>query len=456
MGPAGRVGGRRYGRAMRIRAHLMQTPTRHELSSEQVLVAVDDDGLIVDVAMAGPDEVVDVDVDLGPDVVLMPGLVDSHLHAPQWPQLGTGLDLPLEEWLFEYTFPLEQRLTDPAFASEVWPAMVATLLAHGTTTVAYYATVSVETTTMLAETCAELGQRALVGRVAMDHPAGTPDWYRDADAAAGLAASRRSVEEIRAVGSPLVEPIITPRFAPACTDDLLAGLGALAAETGALVQTHCSESDWEHGYAFERFGCSDTDALASFDLIRDHTVLAHGDHLGDRDLDLLRAAGAGVAHCPLSNSYFGNAVLPARKLLDRGVRIGLGSDVAGGAQPGLLPQAAHAVTVSRMLEDGVDPAASSEHRGVPGSRITTLDAFWMGTMGGADLLGLPVGLIEPGRRFDAIAVDVARPGSPLQRWGGLDDDQRLFEKIVRLATPADITRVWVDGHQVAGTASDER
>ena len=440
---------------MRIRAHLMQTPTRHELESRVVLITVDGSGLITGIEADDTTDGAEVDIDLGDDRVLLPGLIDTHLHAPQWPQLGTGLDLPLEEWLFQYTFPLEQQLTDPAFAAEVWPAMVSTLLAHGTTTVAYYATVSVETTTMLAQTCIELGQRAFVGRVAMDHPEGTPGWYRDADAEAGIAASRRSIDEIGSLGSSLVAPIITPRFAPACTDELLAGLGALAAETGALVQTHCSESDWEHGYAFERFGCSDTEALASFELIRDHTVLAHGDHLGDADLDALLAAGAGVAHCPLSNSYFGNAVLPARKLLERGVRIGLGSDIAGGAQPGLLPQAAHAVTVSRMLEDGVDPAIEAGQRGVSDSRITTLDAFWMATAGGAELLGLPVGLLEVGRRFDAIAVDVGRSGSALQRWDGLDDDTRLFEKIVRIATPADISDVWVDGRRVAG-ASDER
>ena len=441
---------------MLIRAHLMQTPTRYRLESRVVLVAVDDDGLITEVEAAESAGAVDLDIDLGPDRVLLPGLIDTHLHAPQWPQLGTGLGLPLEEWLFKYTFPLERQLTDPVFAAEVWPAMVSTLLEHGTTTVAYYATVSVETTTMLAQACAELGQRAFVGRVAMDHPDNTPYWYRDADAAMGVAASQRSIDEIRALNSSLVAPIITPRFAPACTDELLSGLGALAAETGSAVQTHCSESDWEHNYAFQRFGCSDTEALDLFELVREHTVLAHGDHLGDGDLDIIRAAGAGVAHCPLSNSYFGNAVLAARKLLDRGVRIGLGSDVAGGAQPGLLPQAAHAVTVSGMLEDGVDSAIAAGERGVPGSRLTMLDAFWMATVGGADLLGLPVGLIEPGRRFDALAVDVGRERSPLRRWDGLDNDARLFEKIVQLATPADISYVWVDGCQVAGTSSPER
>ncbi|MEP1125586.1 MAG: amidohydrolase family protein, partial [Ilumatobacter sp.] len=87
-----------------------------------------------------------------------------------------------------------------------------------------------------------------------------------------------------------------------------------------------------------------------------------------------------------------------------------------------------------------------------GSRISITDAFWMATVGGADLLGLPVGLLEVGRQFDAVAVDTARPGSPLRVWDGVDDDDRTFEKVVRLATPADITDVWVSGRRVAGTA----
>jgi guanine deaminase len=430
-------------------ATIMQTPERHHLDVlRNVRVEVDNDGVIVSVEHVGADA--DADIVLPSTSVLIPGLVDTHIHAPQWPQLGTGLDLPLETWLFEHTFPLESKLTDPEFASQVWPDMVATLLAHGTTTAVYYATISVETTTMLAEACASAGQRALVGRVAMDHPDGTPTWYRDEDAAVGIAASAESIDQIRALGSRLVEPIITPRFAPACTDELLRGLGVLAASTGARVQTHCSESDWEHGYAFERFSMSDTEALDGFGLIRDHSVLAHGDHLGVDDLTTLAERGAGVAHCPLSNAYFANAVFPARRALEAGVRVGLGTDVAGGAQPGLLTQCADAVTMSRLLDDGVDPSIAAADRGVAGSRISIKDAFWMATAGGAELLGLDVGLLEVGRQFDAVAVDTARPGSALRTWDGIDDDERTFEKIVRLTTPADITGVWVAGDRVVG------
>jgi guanine deaminase len=439
--------------AFTIVGTIMQTPEAGRMEVRRdVAIAVDDDGLIVSVEPASRESgQSSADVVLPDSTVLIPGLVDTHIHAPQWPQLGTGLDLPLENWLFENTFPLEKRLTDPSFAAKVWPAMVRTLLAHGTTTATYYATVSVETTTMLAETCTQLGQRAFVGRVAMDHPDGTPEWYRDDDAAAGIAASAASIEAIEALGSDLVAPIITPRFAPACTDELLRGLGDLAGSTGVRVQTHCSESDWEHGYAFERFGMSDTDALDGFGLVRDHTVMAHGDHLGAEDIATLRKRGAGVAHCPLSNAYFANAVFPARRALDAGMRIGIGTDVAGGARPDLFSQCADAVTMSRLLEDGVDAGQAASDRGVNDSRISILDAFWMATRGGGELLGIDAGLLEPGRPFDAIAVDTARPGSALRVWPEVDDDARIFEKIVRLTTPADIEKVWVAGRHVAGT-----
>ncbi|MEM1335796.1 MAG: amidohydrolase family protein, partial [Actinomycetota bacterium] len=135
----------------KIAATVYQTPTPDRVEClERVRIDVGDDGYVRAMSPAdGP-----VDIDLGDDAVLLPGLVDTHIHAPQWPQLGTGLDLPLEQWLQEYTFPLERKATDPAFAQSVWDDLVAVLLAHGTTTAVYFATIDVETTTMLARTCA--------------------------------------------------------------------------------------------------------------------------------------------------------------------------------------------------------------------------------------------------------------------------------------------------------------
>ena len=447
-----------------IAARVLQTSSPDRLEAiDDAVIAVADDGTITAVEHAGSGEgrallASDAERIATPQgSVLLPGMVDLHVHAPQWPQLGTGLDLPLERWLFDYTFPLEARFADLDFARPIWADLVGGLLAHGTTTAVYYATVDLAATTALAEAALVAGQRAFVGRVAMDHPDGTPPWYRDASAAAGVEASARSIEAIRtlAAGRGLVGPIITPRFTPACTDDLLRGLGELAAATGALVQTHCSESDWAHGYALERFGTTDARALDRFGLLRPGTVLAHANHVTDDDVDLVADRGAGIAHCPLSNAYFANAVLPTRHLVGRGVAIGLGTDVSGGASPSLLHQAHEAVTVSRLLADGVDRALPPPARGVPGSAIDTTFAFWLATAGGAAVLGAPVGLLAPGRRFDAVLVDLTSKRGSLRVWPDLDGPERVLEKVVRLASPPDILGVWVDGRRVIGEDATE-
>ena len=437
---------------------LMQTPARDRLAVVDAVVEIDDAGKVAAVhdrstpegaasGRAALDSAAER-VDLAEGTFLMPGLVDLHIHAPQWPQLGTGLDLPLERWLFDYTFPLEARYADAGFASAVWDDLVPSLLAMGTTTAVYFSSNHLEATTALARACARHGQRALVGRVAMDHPVGTPEWYRDVTASAGVEASAASIEAVTAVGGPRVEPIITPRFTPACTNALLEGLGELAAATGVRVQTHCAESDWHCDYALDRFGASDSTVLNRFGLVRPRTVLAHSDHLTADEMALVSGRGAGVAHCPLSNAYFANAVFGVRQALAAGLGVGLGSDIAGGARPGLLGVCQDAVTVSRMLEDGVDPALGATERGVPESRIDTVTAFWLATAGGAAVVDLPVGLIEPGRCFDAMAVRTDRPGGVIRLWDGIDDEARVFEKVVRLATADDIIHVWVDGSSV--------
>ena len=122
--------------------------------------------------------------------------MDTHVHAPQWPQLGKALDRPLDEWLQKYTFPLEARYADADFAERVYRNLVRTLIANGTTTAMYYATIHLEASMRLAEICLEQGQRALVGKVAMDNPEQCPDYYRDASAGQGLEDTGRFMEQV--------------------------------------------------------------------------------------------------------------------------------------------------------------------------------------------------------------------------------------------------------------------
>ncbi len=390
--------------------------------------------------------------ELAQDQVLLPGLVDLHVHAPQFPQLGTALDLPLEEWLREHTFPLESRYADLDFADGVYSRLVDTLLAHGTTTALYFATIHVPATQRLAEICLARGQRALVGRVSMDHTEQCPDYYRDGSAARAVADTRAVIEFIRAMPGnqrALVRPVVTPRFVPSCTDALLDSLGALARETGCHVQTHCSESDWQHAHVRERCGCSDAEALDRAGLLGRRSVLAHGNFLGETDVALLRARGSAVAHCPLSNVYFSDAVLPVRAMLEAGLRVGLGSDIAGGPSASLFESARQAVASARLLEHGTDPRLARAARGRPRSRSDFRTAFRLATAAGGEALDLPVGQFRPGFAFDAIAVQSGLPHGNLSFDAGEDGDT-VLQKIVMGAGRADIARVWVAGQPARG------
>ena len=382
--------------------------------------------------------------------MLLPGFVDLHIHAPQFPQLGQALDVPLEIWLQTHTFPLESRYGDLAFAERVYRALVRRLLANGTTTAMYFATIHYESSLRLAEICIELGQRALVGRVAMDLADSCPAHYRDASAQDSIAETARFVAAVpRLAGNDgRVLPAITPRFIPSCSDAALRGLGDLAAATGAHVQTHCSESDWEHQYVQDRTGKSDAAALRDFGLLTRRTVLAHSTFIDDDDMALMAAAGAGVAHCPLSNVYFSNAVFPLRTALEKGLHVGLGTDISGGPSASLMDNARMTVTASRMLEEGVNPAATPDARGKPESRVDFRTAFWLATMGGAIALDLPVGCFAPGRQFDAMLVQLPEDQMLDDGSGNASQGDALLQKIIMLATPADIRQTWVAGRSV--------
>lgn len=389
--------------------------------------------------------------ELSSDQYLLPGLIDLHVHAPQWPQMGKALDKPLEKWLNDYTFPLEARYADVDFARRNYTELVSALLANGTTTAVYFATLHTESSVELARICLAQGQRALVGRVAMDDPSQCPDYYRDETAASAEAETRafiRAVAELPGNTAKRVLPVITPRFIPSCTDDLLKRLGTVARETGCHVQTHCSESDWEHGYVKERLGKTDTVALHDFGLLTQKTILAHSNHIEDDDADLIKKTGAGVAHCPLSNFYFANAVFPLRAMLDRGLNVGLGTDIAGGHSPSVFDACRHAITASKALNDGVDARIKPEHRGRPGSAISFKEAFWLATAGAGGVLGLPVGKLEVGYQFDAIVIDTRAAGNDIYIHPAEDQPEDRLQKIIYNARRNNISRVWVDGKAV--------
>ena len=382
---------------------------------------------------------------------IIPGFTDLHIHAPQWPQLGKALDVPLEEWLQKYTFPLEAKYHDENFARMVYSDLVRSLLKSGTTTAVYYGTIHKEANRILADICLNKGQRAIIGKVVMDNPEECPEYYRDVSTQSALEGTSDFLNYVKNHSKNIdnrVDVAVTPRFIPSCTDEVLQELGKLAKRQSVYVQTHCSESDWEHNYVINRCGKSDTEALMDYGLLNRSTILAHANFISENDMELIKEEGAGIAHCPLSNFFFSDAVFPLRRALEKGLRVGLGTDIAGGPSSSIFDSGRSAISSARALENGVDPTINRDQRGRKDSRIDFSDAFYLATKGGADVLNIPTGSFEKEKHFDALLIDTQVDNAKISIHEDVDNDQDVIQKMVMLATRSNIVRTWVGGLSV--------
>nr|WP_235804284.1 guanine deaminase [Companilactobacillus mindensis] len=366
---------------------------------------------------------------------LLPGFTDLHIHAPQWPQAGLALDEPLEKWLNKYTFPLEAKFSDLDFAQKVYQSLVQELLANGTTTGLYFGSVQTKANLVLAKICAQLGQRTFIGKVAMDNPKETPEYYRDSSSKVALTETEHFITEMQKLSQQTgaeLTPVITPRFVPSCTDETLQGLGDLAIKYDLPIQSHCSESIWEDHYALQRFQKRDAEVLDQFGLLTDKSVMAHGTQLNDSDLDLFAKRQTALAHCPISNVYFGNSVTRINDAHRKNVKLGLGTDISGGFSPSIYRNMQQTIMSSQMLQDS----------GKESARITAANAFYLATIGGASALNIKTGQIKAGFKADLQIVqdqyfDIAS-----------NDPQDVFERLVYHTTKENIKQVYVSGKLV--------
>lgn len=380
--------------------------------------------------------------------LLLPGFIDLHIHGPQWAQSGTALDRPLEVWLNEYTFPLEAQFKDMDFAKNVYSDVVKTSLKNGTTSAMYFATVDQEPSLLLAKICGQMGQRGYVGKVAMDDPRGCPSYYMDKNDKEAIERTESFIKDVLAIQDDYkqkVYPVITPRFIPTCTEDCLKGLGKLAKQYPIHVQTHASESDWAHQYVKEKVGKNDVLALDDYGILGPKTILAHTPFLEESDIKRMVERKSTIAHCPLSNAYFANSVLPVKAFYERGINIGLATDISGGYSPSMYQAIRQAVLSSKMLNDGVNPALNKEKRGRKGAALTLNNAFYMATVAGGKALGLPLGKLEKGYIFDAQLVNTQEN---IPRFYKEKHEEDLLHKVVLLAQTTNIKEVWVQGERV--------
>ncbi|PKS09124.1 hypothetical protein jhhlp_003738 [Lomentospora prolificans] len=348
----------------------------------------------------------EVDVNVcGDGDFFFPGFIDTHLHASQYPNVGIFGKSTLLDWLNTYTFPLEAKLGDEKLARRVYTAVVRKTLSHGTTTACYYATRHVGSTNVLADLCLELGQRALVGRVCMDEASMCPDFYRDESPEWALEATKACIAHIKGIDPDYarVKPVITPRFAPSCTSQVMRLMGALQKEMDLPVQTHISENTSEIALVKSLFPESKhyTDVYDTHGLLTEKTILAHGVHLSEEEATLISERKAKVSHCPSSNSSITSGAARVRWLWDKGIEVGLGTDMSGGYSPSVLENARQANLVSRHVAMGIPDGEEKER-----TKLTVDEVLYLATRGGANVVGMEdkIGAFEVGKEFDAIQV----------------------------------------------------
>ncbi|NXG97779.1 GUAD deaminase, partial [Loxia leucoptera] len=342
----------------------------------------------------------------------MPGLVDTHIHAPQYSFTGTRVDLPLLQWLTAYTFPTEAKYQDSGFAEEVYTRVVRRTLKNGTTTACYFATIHTDSSLLLAEIIDKFGQRAFVGKVCMDVNDSVPE-YRESTADS-VQETERFVKELLEKKYPRVQPIITPRFGPSCTEDLLGALGDLAQTHDLHVQSHISETEEEIKVVENMFPSYQnyTELYDKNKLLTNKTVMAHACHLSEEELKLFSLRGAAISHCPNSNFSMCSGVLNVQKVLEHNVKLGLGTDVAGGYSASMLDAIRKTMVASNSLKINK----------VNETGLTLKEAFQLATLGGSQALGLDgvIGNFEVGKEFDALLINTKASDSPFDLFSADD------------------------------------
>lgn len=352
----------------------------------------------------------------GSGLLVLPGLTDLHIHAPQYTFRGLGMDMELLDWLNVHTFPEEARYAKLAYAKKAYEAFVQKLAYSATTRACIFATIHVPATELLMDNLEASGLYTMVGKVNMDRNAPEELSERNAQQAA-----EDTVEWIKDCKKRYVrtKPILTPRFIPTCTDALLENLKKIQMRYGLAVQSHLSENQNEiewvkklcpdsafYGDAYDRYGLFGGDCK---------TVMAHCVYSDRQERERIRENDVFIAHCPESNTNLASGIAPVRQFLQEGMKVGLGSDVAGGSTEDLFAVMAHAIQVSKLRYRLVDNSQKP---------LSAAESFYLGTKGGGAFFG-QVGSLEEGYEFDAIVVDDRSISDP-QRLTVADRLERLL------------------------------
>lgn len=286
----------------------------------------------------------------------------------------------------------------------------------------------------------------------MDNPDICPDYYRDESTDDSLERTLETIQHVRKIDPDfeLISPIITPRFAPSCTSESMKGLAKIQRDMDLPLQTHISENEGEIALVAKLFPDSGSYAKAYDDhgLLTRRTILAHAVHLSEGEAQLIAQRGSKVSHCPCSNSSLGSGIARVRWMWDKGITVGLGTDMGGGYSPSILEAAREAALMSRHVAMGLSSDEEKER-----SKLSVEEVLYLATRGGAATIGLGerVGAFEEGMEWDAQLIGLGRVDN---EGFGEDSNVDVFgwetwdEKMAKWLFNGDdrnVKRVWVKG-----------
>ena len=324
-----------------------------------------------------------------PDQLIVPGFIDTHIHFPQTEMIGAYGE-QLLEWLNTYTFPTEIQFRDASYSEKIAEFFVQELLKNGTTTALVFCTVHPESVDALFNAATTRNMRLIAGKVLMDRHA--PEALTDT-AETAYTDSKALIEKWHGQGRNLYA--ITPRFAPTSTPEQLQKAGQLKAEyPDVYVHTHLSENKNEIAWVKELFPEREgyLDVYHHYGLTGSKSVFAHCVHLEDEEWDCMHQTDSAIAFCPTSNLFLGSGLFPLKKTWDKGVKVGLGTDIGAGTSFNQLQTLNEAYKVQQLQ----------------GEKLSAFEALYHATLGGAKALSLDdrLGNFNIGKEADFVVLDL--------------------------------------------------
>jgi len=414
-----------------LKGNIVSAPELGKLEVTEHGCLVAEDGIIAGVFASLPAQYVGVPVEDCGDALIVQSFADLHLHAPQYPMLGTGMDLQLLDWLNTYTFPTEARFADVDYARTIYRQLAAELISGGTTRVCMFSSLHTDATLVLMEEMEKAGVTGYVGKVNMDRNA-APGVLEETTEES----KAETLRWLEACGQfQYIKPMLTPRFTPSCTDELMAFLGKLAAERKLPVQSHLSENQKEIAWVRELHpDCAQYwETYAKFGLWDDRTLMAHCVWSDARERRAMKDAGVTVVHCADSNVNVCSGAAPVRTMLDEGLKVVLGSDIAGGDHLNMFDVVTSAIRTSKTVH-------VRDNWETP--FLTVPEGWYLGTSAGAAYFGEKPGFAVGNPLHAIVLADDALP-----QLHPLTPAERLERCVYRRQKDA-IRAVWSAGRKV--------